>query len=107
MTLTTRDSSTGQSTKPRIVEDYSKLMGYVDQSDQMTAYTFFTRKTTKCYIRVFPYCNKKLINTWMIYNEAKGKIKINDFNMLLIGFFGGPDTEGTEGQPSIGRSLRL
>lgn len=57
MISTTHDASIGQSMKPRVVEDYNKLMGYVDQSDQMAAYTPFVRKTTKWYISLFSHRN--------------------------------------------------
>lgn len=37
MISTTHSEEIGESNKPVVVEDYNKLMGYVDQSDQMVA----------------------------------------------------------------------
>ena len=47
MISTCHDGEVSQSNKPVVVEDYNKLMGYVDQSDQMASYTPFVRRTTK------------------------------------------------------------
>ena len=86
MISTTHDASFGQNEKSQVVEDYNNVMGYVDQSDQIAAYSPFVRKTTKWYIRIFFHIitQTAVVNAWVLYNLLNNKTKLNEFKMILI-----------------------
>ena len=47
MLSTKHDGVLSRNGKPQVVEDYNKVKGFVDLSDQMAAYTPFVRRTSK------------------------------------------------------------
>ena len=86
MISTKHDGSITPSAKPQVVEDYNKIMGFVDQSDQLSAYTPFVRRTTKWYLRIFFHLMTQtaLVNSWKLYNDIVEEIRPNDFKMNII-----------------------
>lgn len=86
MISTVHDGEIGPSNKPVVVEDYNKLMGFVDQSDQMSAYSPFVRRTTKWYIRIFFHfvTQMAIVNSWRLFCDSKEKIRLNEFKMNLV-----------------------
>ena len=56
MISTCHDGKIDLPNKSIIVEDYNKLMGFVDQNDQMAAYSFSVLRTTKWDLRTFSIC---------------------------------------------------
>ena len=86
MVSTRHDDSLAPNGKPMVVEDYNKLKGFVDLSDQMSAYSPFLRKTSKWYVRLFFHLMTQtaLINAWTLYNEVVKKVKFNDFKMDVV-----------------------
>ena len=84
MLLTKHDGSVGMSNKPTVVEDYNKMKGFVDLSDQMAAYTPFIRKTTKWYMKIFFHLltQTALVNAWVLYN-MKTRMKLNTFKYTV------------------------
>ncbi|KIH44577.1 hypothetical protein ANCDUO_25397 [Ancylostoma duodenale] len=86
MISTKHDASLTQNNKPKVVEDYNNMMGYVDQSDQMAAYTPFVRKTTRWYLRIFFHLitQAAIVNAWRLYSNIMEKIRLTDFKLILI-----------------------
>ena len=86
MISTKNDASTGPNLKPTVVNDYNTMKGFVDQSDQMTTYTPFVRKTCKWWIRIFFHLitQTALVSAWKLYKDMIGNIKINDFKKEIV-----------------------
>uniref|UniRef100_A0A0N4WU61 DDE_Tnp_1_7 domain-containing protein n=1 Tax=Haemonchus placei TaxID=6290 RepID=A0A0N4WU61_HAEPC len=84
MPSTRHDGSCGVNEKPKVVDDYNKMKGFVDHSDQMASYTPFVRKTAKWYIRLFFHLltQTALVNAWMLYNQ-NSRMKFNDFKIAV------------------------
>ncbi|KAE9546596.1 hypothetical protein FO519_010192, partial [Halicephalobus sp. NKZ332] len=82
MLSTKHDGSWNNERKPLVVEDYNKMKGFVDLSDQMAAYTPFVRKTAKWYMRLFFHLvtQTALVNAWILYTQ-RNSIQFNDFKI--------------------------
>ncbi|XGW19881.1 hypothetical protein V3C99_003598 [Haemonchus contortus] len=80
------DDTVNDANKPVMVDRYNKSKGFVDLSDQMTAYTPFIRKTSKWYLRLFCYLifQTAVVNAWYIYSLVNEKISIREFKSRII-----------------------
>ncbi|VDO83279.1 unnamed protein product [Haemonchus placei] len=86
MISTSHVGERGSSNKPKVVEDYNKLKGFVDQSDQLSAYSPFVRRTTKRYLRAFFHfvMQTAVVNWCRLFCDTKGTIQLNEFKMILV-----------------------
>ncbi|RCN41758.1 hypothetical protein ANCCAN_12299 [Ancylostoma caninum] len=73
MISTKHDASLTQNNKPKVVEDYNNMMGYVDQ-------------LTK-WLRIHRLSERQrdaIGNAWRLYRDIVEKIRLTDFKMNII-----------------------
>ena len=72
----TKWSATGTETikKPRMIEEYKRFMGGVDQSDQILSYYGFAHRSTKWWKWAFYHLlDLTLVNAQILYNSVSDK----------------------------------
>jgi hypothetical protein len=91
MLSTKHDGSSSTRNKPQVVEDYNKMKGFVDLSDQMAAYSPFVRRTTKWYIRLFFHLltQTALVNAWILFN-TRTRMQLNRLQTCNFQVVAGP-----------------
>ncbi|GBM40470.1 PiggyBac transposable element-derived protein 4 [Araneus ventricosus] len=74
-------------TKPKIVADYNKHMGYVDLGDRMASTYTFTQRTRKWTKKLFfSLIDIAVLNAFLMFksNQTKSNFSLKEFRMNLI-----------------------
>ena len=75
----------GQAIKPRVVEDYSAYMGFVDKSDRMVNSYGIGRRTWKwTKKRFFHLTDMTILNAFLILKSCGGKMMHKHFREILV-----------------------
>ena len=75
----------GQAIKPRVVEDYSAYMGFVDKSDRMVNSYGIARRTWKWTKKLFFHLtDMTILNAFLIHKSCGGKMTHKNFREILV-----------------------
>src|SRR5215469_13994250 len=75
----------GQAIKPRVVEDYSACMGFVDKSDRMVISYGIARRTWKWTKKLFFHlADMTTLNAFLIHKSCGGKMTHKHFREILV-----------------------
>jgi hypothetical protein len=75
----------GQAIKPRVVEDYNALMGFVDKSDRMVNSYGIAHRTWKLTKKPFFHLTgMTILNGFLIHKSRDGKMTHKNFRQILV-----------------------
>jgi len=75
----------GQTIKPRVVEDYNACMGFVDKADRMVNRYGIARRTWKWTKKLFSHLtDMTILNAFLIHKSCGGKMTHKYFCKLLV-----------------------
>jgi len=75
----------GQAIKPRVIEDYSAYMGFVDKSDRMVNSYGIAHGTWKWTKKLFFHLtDMTVLNAFLIHKSCAGKMTHKNFHELLV-----------------------
>ena len=75
----------GQAIRPRVVEDYSAYMGFVDKSDRMVTSYGIARRTWKWTKKLFFHLtDMTILNAFLIHKSCGGKMTHKVFRETLV-----------------------
>jgi hypothetical protein len=75
----------GQAIKPRVVEDYSAYMGFVNKSDRMVNSYGIARRTWKRTKKLFFHLTEvTILNAFLVRNLCGGKVTHKNFCEILV-----------------------
>src|SRR5215510_15307345 len=76
---------TGHAIKPRVVEDYSTCMGFVDKSDRMVNSYGIARRTWKWTKKLFFHLtDMTILNAYIMHKSSGGKMTHKGFREVLV-----------------------
>ena len=71
--------------KPRVIEDYNTLMGYVDKSDRMVNSYGIARRTWKWTMElVFHLLDMTILNAFLLHKTCGNKMTHKRFREVLV-----------------------
>jgi hypothetical protein len=74
----------GNATRPKIIEDYNRHMGYVDKSDRMSNSYSISRRTFKCTKKLFFHLiDLTILNSWIL-SSCGAKYSHRNFRLILV-----------------------
>ncbi|PNF43126.1 hypothetical protein B7P43_G18025 [Cryptotermes secundus] len=101
----------GNATKPAVVADYNKHMGYVDKADRMANSYGICRRTWKWTNKLFFHLlDLTILNSYILLSSCGAKLSHRDFrlalvrNMLELAGRGPPRPQRPRGRPPAVRS---
>lgn len=100
-----KDGTSQDITCIKIVKDYNKHMGYVDQSDMYISLYKINRKSKKWWHRLFwHFLDLVVVNSYILYTaraESMTSLSLKDFRLAVaLGLIGAPPDTKTRGRRS-------